>query len=129
MKTITINELIEILEAQNVKGPEQYQFICPSCKTVQTAQDLIDAGAGESFNEVEKYLAFSCVGRFTKDKGCDWTLGGLFPIHKFEVILENGHHRRIFEPVGYSDNEGHNQKPSSKQTIDDYKQLYGRGDK
>ncbi|MFK0570831.1 VVA0879 family protein [Endozoicomonas sp.] len=102
MNTITLDELKTILKAQDVENPEHYQFICPSCKTVQTAQDLIDAGAGETFDEVQKYLAFSCIGRFTEDKGCDWTLGGLFQIHKVEVLFEDGTNRPIFEPVGYS---------------------------
>lgn len=96
---MTLKEFREILKAQNVKSREYYQFICPACKTAQCAQDLIDAGAGETFEDVQKYLAFSCVGRFTKDKGCDWTLGGFLKIHEFEVINEDGDVRPVFEPV------------------------------
>lgn len=98
MKTMTLAEFKETLEAQGVSR-EQYKFICPHCKTIQCAQDLIDAGAGKTFDEVKKYLAFSCVGRFTKDKGCNWTLGGLFQIHELEVITPDGEHHPWFEPV------------------------------
>ena len=78
--------------------------------TVQSGQDLIDAGAGEDFEEVQKYLAFSCVGRWTgagsalrketeEGKGCDWTLGGLFQLHDFVVIDEDGKEHPHFMPA------------------------------
>lgn len=80
---------------------EDVEFICPKCKTIQSAQDLIDAGAGAgagaSIDDVEKYLAFSCVGRWTDKKGCDWTLGGLFQIHEMEVITPDGKHHPRFK--------------------------------
>lgn len=75
---------------------------CPMCGTVQSAADLIAAGAGTDFHEVEKYLGFSCVGRFTgagghkegtpPGRGCDWTLGGLLHIHELEVVTSDGEH-------------------------------------
>jgi hypothetical protein len=75
-------------------------FKCPLCGTVQSAYDLIKAGAGKDFAEVEGYLGFSCVGRWTHKKapprkkgkqvGCNWTLGGLFRCHKLEVVTEDG---------------------------------------
>lgn len=81
-------------------------FRCPACKTLQTARDLIAAGAGANFDEVERYLAFSCVGRFTgaasprkapDGQPCNWTLGGLFQIHTFEVITPDGDAHPRFE--------------------------------
>ena len=75
-------------------------------KTVQSAADLIAAKAGASMGEVEKYLGFSCVGRFTGAKSprkkpdgspCNWTLGGLFSLHELEVVTEDGEHHPSFE--------------------------------
>lgn len=74
---------------------KQWKFICPQCKTVQTAQDFIDAGVEKE--DIEGYIAFSCIGRFTKEKGCDWTLGGLFQIHETEVKFDSGKNRPVFE--------------------------------
>lgn len=81
-------------------------MVCPACKTVQNAQDLLNAGAGSTFEEVEKYLGFSCVGRFThglppksekNQFGCNWTLGGLFSIHELEVVTPDGQVHPIFK--------------------------------
>ena len=77
----------------------QVQFRCPRCGTLQCAQDLIDAGAGSNLDDVEKYLAYSCVGRFDSEKGCDWTLGGLLRIHELEVITPDGEHHPRFMPL------------------------------
>ena len=98
MKTMTTDEFHEAIKLQGCKI-KNVTFCCPACKTLQSAQDLIDAGAGKNVAEVEKYLAFSCIGRFTKDKGCDWTLGGLFKIHTLEIITEEGKRRPCFEPM------------------------------
>lgn len=99
MKTVTLDEFHALLKAQGVPI-EDVKFRCPRCGTVQSARDLIEAGAGKNLDEVEGYLAFSCVGRFTKDKGCDWTLGGLLKIHTFEVVTPDGQKHPRFEPVG-----------------------------
>ena len=109
MVTVTHAEFRSALRSQGVPR-EHFAFECPSCRTVQSAHDLIAAGAGETFAEVEPYLGFSCVGRFTKDagagadgegprRGCSWTLGGLFQIHELEVVTEDGEHHRRFAPA------------------------------
>lgn len=85
-RTITLSEYLDEARAQGFESNLYVLHVCPACKTEQSAKDLIDAGAGANFDEVEKYLGFSCVGRFTKDKGCDWTLGGLFQIHELVVV-------------------------------------------
>ena len=99
MKTLTLEEFKTAIKSQGKDRIEDVTFRCPSCKTLQSAQDLIDAGAGKSMDDVEKYLAFSCVGRWNESKGCDWTLGGLFPIHKLEVVTPDGKHHPRFEPA------------------------------
>lgn len=81
-------------------------FKCPMCATLQTARDLVAAGAGKDFESVERYLGFSCVGRFTgaaspralpDGEPCNWTLGGLFRTHRFEVVTPDGVRHPQFE--------------------------------
>lgn len=100
MITMTIAEFHAALKAQGVKRHEDFAFRCVMCGTIQSGQSLINASAGKTFDEVEKFVGFSCVGRFTNagphkkgnppGKGCDWTLGGLFTFHDLEVIDTEG---------------------------------------
>lgn len=106
MKSVSLAEFHEQMKAQGVPF-EHVAFKCVMCGTIQSAQSLINAGAGKTLDEVEKYIAFSCVGRWTNagpqtrgtapGKGCDWTLGGLFRIHKVEVVYPDGSGRACFE--------------------------------
>ena len=98
MQTMTIEEFHAALKEQDV-SIEEVTFRCPKCKTLQSANDLIKAGAGKNLDDVEKFVAFSCVGRWDKTKGCDWTLGGLFKIHELEVITADGKHHPRFMPM------------------------------
>ena len=97
MKTLTMEEYVKLMMEQEVPK-EDVTFRCPRCGTLQSANDLIAAGAGKTFKDVEGYLGFSCIGRFDKNRGCDWTLGGLFSIHEIEVIKDGKKHPR-FMPV------------------------------
>lgn len=106
MKVMTLMEFHDAIRAQGVPI-EHVAFTCPMCGTIQSATDLIKVGAGNTFDEVEKYLAYSCVGRFTNagppepnkppGSGCDWTLGGLFQLHKLEVETADGKRHPRFE--------------------------------
>ncbi|KAB1444166.1 VVA0879 family protein [Bordetella bronchiseptica] len=91
-------------------------FKCPMCSTLQNARDLIAAGAGDDFNAVERYLGFSCVGRFTgaasprkepDGQPCNWTLGGLFQTHRFEVVTPDGQRHPRFELADLEAAEAH----------------------
>jgi hypothetical protein len=100
MKKITRDEWLAEGEKRFGKDPLKWKFICPSCRTVQTPQDLVNCGVKKA--DLNKYLAFSCIGRFGSEKGCDWTLGGLLRIHELEIIIpaEDGepeHTRPAFE--------------------------------
>jgi len=96
MKEIKVNDWMKEGKERFGESMTEWQFVCPACKTVQTIQDLIDAGVKNE--DLDGYMAFSCIGRFTKgEKGCDWTLGGLFQLHTIEVLLEDGGKRRVFE--------------------------------
>lgn len=114
-KTVTLEEFIRQLKSQDL-DQEDAVFICPVCKTPQSAADLIAAGAGENFDSVETYLGFSCVGRWlnagsgltpkgkVKKKepasyGCNWTLGGLFQLHELEVVDDEGKAHPRFVPA------------------------------
>ena len=58
----------------------------------------------------DKYLGFSCVGRWTNAGGpferdhprdgsrpCNWTLGGLFSLHEAVVLTPDGQRRATFD--------------------------------
>jgi hypothetical protein len=85
-----------------------WKFVCPICGTIQSARDFFAAGV--EAEKVSSYLGFSCIGRFTKagpykkegpqQKGCDWTLGGLFHLHRVEVTDEEGKVHPVFEFAG-----------------------------
>lgn len=105
MRTITHEQFLSELNGQCVPR-EHFAFKCPRCGTVQSAQSLINAGAGTDFEDVERYLGFSCVGRFTgagsprkKPDGdpCNWTLGGLLQMHELEINTPDGKTHPHFE--------------------------------
>ena len=106
MRTLTLNEFHTECKAQGMKSREDIAMVCPMCGTVQSARDLMVAGAGADFEAVEKYLGFSCFGRFTKagsprktpdGQPCNWTLGGLFTLHTLEVVTPDGKNHPRFE--------------------------------
>lgn len=117
MQTMTLGEFKAALIGQGVPSHEHFALKCPICGTVQSAKDLIRAGAGQTFDDVEKYLGFSCVGRFTgagahqpgepPGRGCNWTLGGLFQLHKLEVVTEDGKHHPRFELATADEAQAH----------------------
>lgn len=107
MRTITVAEFHAELKAQGLPH-EMVVLICPMCGCPQCAQDLIAAGAGKDFDAVERFLGFSCFGRWTgaqsprgepDGKPCDWTLGGLFTLNKLAVVTEDGASHPRFEPA------------------------------
>ena len=116
IKTIGIKEFLELLKSQGVPR-EHLAFRCPMCGTVQSATDLIRAGAGKDYEDVEGFLGFSCVGRWTKagpslkgnppGKGCDWTLGGLLKIRDLDVVTESGERHPRFEPCTPGEAKAH----------------------
>lgn len=115
MQTMTLDEYKAAVKAQGVPH-EHIAMKCPMCDVIQSGADLIAAGAGADFDEVEKYLAFSCVGRFTgagsprkkpDGKPCNWTLGGLFSLHKLEVVTPDGKKHPRFELATPAEAQAH----------------------
>lgn len=109
MRMMMLKDFQEVLRSQGVPSREHFAFVCPICGTVQSAADLIAAGAGASFDDVQNSLGFACIGRFTNagahkpgeppGRGCNWTLGGLFKLHTIEVEAEDGSRHPLFEPA------------------------------
>lgn len=106
MKTMSVAEWRAEGERRFGPDPRDWKFVCPMCHTVQSARDFYAAGFVPGKGEVNKYLGFSCIGRWTgagpfspksPTRGCDWTLGGLFRIHTLEVMDEEGHQHPRFE--------------------------------
>lgn len=115
MKTMTLDEFKAAVLAQGVPH-EHIAVVCPMCGTIQSGADLIAAGAGADFDAVEKYLGFSCVGRFTgaesprkkpDGKSCNWTLGGLFSLHRLEVVTPDGNRHPRFELASPDEAKAH----------------------
>ena len=93
-KTIlTLDEWRAKAEPLFGKDIKNWKFKCCQCGQTQTLQEFIDAG----IEEPETKFFFSCIGRWVKGRGCDWTLGGLFQIHVTEVTSEEGKNIPVFE--------------------------------
>lgn len=119
IRTLPLADFHAELKCQGVSAREHLAFVCPICGTVQSAQDLIDAGAGRSLETVERFIGFSCIGRFTgagahrkgapAGHGCNWTLGGLFQLHDFAVIDDDGKAHPHFRPASAAEAQSHEQ--------------------
>jgi len=85
--------------------------MCPICGTVQS-RAMFRQFSKLTEEEISGQLGFSCIGRqcdagpFKPDvepdserPGCDWTLGGLFQLHKLEVEYPDGKVSPAFEPA------------------------------
>jgi len=111
---ITIEQLHGLFKAQEVSARDHIAYKCVICGTVQSMASLIRAGCKP--DQAERSIGFSCEGRFSnagpwpsdkkndaksvarrKIRGCDWTLGGLFRLHKLEVVDEYGKTHPIFD--------------------------------
>lgn len=106
VRTVTLAEFHEELHAQGVSDFTHAALRCPMCGVAQSIASLIKAGA--SMEEAERKIGFSCVGRLTgagsprrEPDGlpCNWTLGGLFALHKLEVVTPDGKVHPRFEPA------------------------------
>ncbi|MDR3488743.1 MAG: VVA0879 family protein [Bradyrhizobium sp.] len=113
MLKMTLEQAQSALKAQGVANNDM-AVVCPICGTVQSMSSLVRAGAPKE--SVENYFGFSCEGRFSgvgpmpssEDKsaaaetrralrGCNWTLGGLFKLHRMEITYPDGTSAGSFE--------------------------------
>jgi hypothetical protein len=84
-------------EAARLFGPKgrDWKFKCVRCGNIQSGADFI--AAGMTPEEAQSRAHFSCIGRWVKGVGCDWTLGGLFTIHEVEVLTDDGDIVPVFD--------------------------------
>ena len=75
---------------------KQWKFRCPKCDTKQNFNDFVKF-TELTPDDITKYIAFSCIGRFTDKMGCNWTLGGLFQMHTLEITDPEGNNHPMFE--------------------------------
>lgn len=95
MKKLKLEEFWNLASQRFGPDPRVWKFVCPRCKTAQSAEDLVNAGVSK--DDVEKYIGFSCIGRFDEAKGCNWTLGGLFQLHELEIETGDGEFHKSFD--------------------------------
>lgn len=91
--TLTLEEWRAKAEPKFGKDVKNWKFKCCQCGESQTLQDFIDANIEGPYTK----FFFSCIGRWVKGRGCNWTLGGLLQIHDTEVISEEGKNIPVFE--------------------------------
>ena len=87
-----------IKKAKELFGKDSYEwkFKCPSCSHIQSINSWLEHNPELKAEEIENLVFFNCEGRINEKYGCDWTLGGLFKIHKVEVEF-NGKQVPVFE--------------------------------
>ena len=104
MKRVALAEWIAMLKAREV--PREHLAVkCVACGTVQSLASF--TAVGLSLDAAEKQLGFSCIGRTDRNQGCDWTLGGFFRLHHFEVVTPDGEKHPRFELATREEADAH----------------------
>jgi hypothetical protein len=106
MTTLTMKEFQVQMKNQGGRV-ENVLFKCPKCGTLQSMADLMKEIKGSSTDDVRRFVAFSCIGRFTKKKGCNSTLASGNGLHKVSVIDEAGEKHPRFEVATVEEAESH----------------------
>lgn len=109
-ETITIDEWRKKGTELFGKDSTKWLFVCPVCRTPQTAQDFIDSGLSE--DEARSSIAIECIGRHLpkaqsqkaisdakviKGKPCDYAGYGFFKLNPVAVEDDDGHVFNIFD--------------------------------
>lgn len=68
--------------------PQKWRFKCVYYGNVQSAESV--KARNPNIKQCSGWIYFACEGRHTPGAGCDWTLGGLFQIHRQEVVNDLG---------------------------------------
>jgi len=76
-----------INKAKKLFGKDSYnwKFKCPSCGHIQSINSMVEHNPSLNPEDIQNSVYFNCEGRINEGYGCDWTLGGLFQVHKVEV--------------------------------------------
>lgn len=93
-KTMTRDEWMAMGEKLYGADPRGWKFKCPHCGHVQSGASVTEHNP--ALKDTSDWIYFACEGRHNKDYGCNWTLGGLFQIHKL-VVVDGEHNVRCFE--------------------------------
>lgn len=86
MEVISRDAWLEKAKTLFGTDPLKWKFKCPSCGQIQSGQDFMDAGMEKQ--KAMQLVYQECIGRHTKDRGCDWAVYGLLSIHEVEVEYE-----------------------------------------
>ncbi len=70
----------------------KWKFVCPSCGHIQSVESMIKNNPKLSEKDLEGQFCFSCEGRHTEGRGCDWTLGGFLQIQTVTIVHEGEDH-------------------------------------
>lgn len=90
MREMLLSEYTDELRSQDMYDPLLFSVVCPSCRRVQHRQDLIEAGAGRSLEEVTPHFGRRCVGSFP-DAGWSCELTQLTDAQAgLEVLVSDG---------------------------------------
>lgn len=76
------------------KDKKEWFFVCPICETKQSFNDFLKHTDLEK-DTINIYIGFSCIGRYAKKIGCDWTLGGFFQSHE-KLVIHDAKSTRYF---------------------------------
>lgn len=72
---------------------ENWKFKCPKCGNIASVKEFMNIG------ENANTAAQNCIGRFVKDKGCDWAAYGLFgTLDKGKIVIDDaGNKTNVFD--------------------------------
>lgn len=93
IKSQTQAERVAEMEKRGNWNKRLCKFKCPHCWGTQTIQDFIDHWV----ENWESKFFYSCIGRYVANRGCNWTLWGLFKIHTKEIITDDWEIVPVFE--------------------------------
>ena len=96
--------------------PRDWRFKCPRCKVVQSIQDFLDAGVEKDRAHASIYQ--ECIGRYSKEKGCNWAVYGPFDICKVYVD-QGGKIIKVFEFAGEPENDLEDRGTELSKNLDD----------
>jgi len=74
-----------------------WAFKCVSCGNIQSANSVLAHGCPEDELTIRAWLTNNCEGRYNKNYGCDWSLSGIFRIHKVVLLSDKGVVYPMFE--------------------------------
>lgn len=102
IRAIRLSDWFTLGEEKFGGDQDDWVFKCPSCGHIQSVNSIKKIQRSRSLEVSESskiwmWITQSCAGRKIPGVGCDWTLRGLFQIHKMVVVTERGGVDPVFE--------------------------------